>query len=255
MKRLSLLIAGTALALFSGLCLPAAARTLDEVMANVEKTAALKDVRGIQIVKFVVEGEAVTARNHFAAKRPDRFRSETRIPIPGAKSVQKIITVCDGKDIWQYIMGEDRRVIKMNLSSAAGQLKDYKKKFLETGYGVVDAEGLIKMAGADYDIKVAGTAKLNGIDMDVIEGTLKPGSKPASGSALQTPVKIRYLISPKDGFVYKTEGFDKAGKSILEISYEGLKFNTGVADKEFTFTPPKGVEVFDAAEVMPHVAK
>jgi len=232
------------------------AKNLTDVMANMEKgITTLKDVQGVQTLKFMVENELVTANNTFKAKSPDKFWSETRIPVAGSRKVQKVLTVCDGKNVWQYIPGpEDKKVIKMNLSAAAGQLDAYQKKFMASGYGIVGSEGLLKLANADYDLKVAGAAKIKGMDMDVLEGTLKGTAKPGSWT-LPTPARIKYSVGAKDGFIYKMEGFNKAGKLVLEISHENLKFNAGIPDKVFAFTPPKGVEVFEATEVAPHVVK
>jgi outer membrane lipoprotein-sorting protein len=125
---------------------------------------------------------------------------------------------------------------------------------MQSGYGIVGSEGLMKMANADYDLKVAGTAKIRGMEMDILEGKLKGTAKPGSWT-LPTPAKVKYYVGAQDGFIYKMEGLDKAGKLILEISHENLKFNAGVPDKVFSFVPPKGVEVFEATEIAPQVIK
>ncbi|HOJ39355.1 MAG TPA: hypothetical protein PKX93_08705 [bacterium] len=235
---------------------PVMARTLEEVMAEMEKGAAnLKDVKGTQIVKFMLEKEMVTVKNNFVAKTPNKFRAETSIPIPGTKKTQKVLTVCDGTTIWQETMApEERKVIRMKLSDVAGKLDEYQQKILGSGAGMVGAEALVKLANADYDLKVTGQVTHGGKAMDVLEGKLKGSAKPGQ-MTLPTPAKIKYLVGAADGFVYKVEGWDKAGKSILEISYENIKFNTGVPDKTFSYTPPKKVEVVDAAEVAPYVIK
>jgi len=261
MKKLCLVVLAIfAASLFVGYV--ASAKTIEEIMANVEAGAKkIKDVTGVQVLQFIIENEMVKATNKFQAKVPDKFRSETSIPIPGQKAVQQVITVCDGKTIWEYVPGptkEDRKVIKMDLSKTAGELETYKKKLMETGFVGLSAEDILKVAEADYDIKVGKSVKLNGKEMDVIEGTLKPSAaKSAKTGAvnLPTPATISYLIGAKDGFIYKIEGKDKAGKTVLSISYENLKFNTGIKDTVFKFKPPKGVEVFDASEVAPHVVK
>ncbi|MCX5641931.1 MAG: hypothetical protein NTY10_01615 [Candidatus Omnitrophica bacterium] len=243
---------------------PLYARTLGEVMTSVEKgVATLKDVTGTQTIKFVLGNDTVTAENIFVAKAPDKFRAETVIPIPGQKKTQKIETVCDGKYIWQHVLPpEEQKIIKMDLASAPGMAAQYQKKFMETGYGVVGVDNLLKMVGADYDIKVVGTEKLAGQEMDVLEGALlkkKPAKtsneKTIAGWNLPVPARIKYLIGVKDGFIYHTQGFDKEGKVMLEIGYKNLKFNTGVKDKTFVFKLPKGVPVFEATEVVPSLVK
>ncbi|MCM8768727.1 MAG: hypothetical protein NC911_03470 [Candidatus Omnitrophica bacterium] len=251
MKKLVLALIGVCLMVIAT---PGMARTLEEVMAEMEKGAAtLKDVKGVQIVKFMLEKEMVTVKNNFLAKVPDKFRAETSIPIPGTKKIQKVLTVCDGTTIWQETMApEERKVIKMKLADMAGKLDAYQQKILGTGGGMVGADALLKLANADYDLKVTGTATLGGKTMDVLEGKLKGAAKPGQ-MTLPTPAKIKYLVGAADGFVYKVEGWDKAGKSVLEISYEDIKFNTGVPDKTFTYKPPAKVEVIDAAEVAPFV--
>lgn len=243
---------------------PLYARTLGEVMTSVEKgVATLKDVKGTQTIKFVLGKDTITAENIFVTKAPDKFRADTLIPIPGQKKTQKVRTVCDGKYIWQHILPpEEQKIIKMDLAAAPGMAAQYQKKFMQTGYGVVGVDNLLSMAGADYDIKVTGTTKLAGQDMDVLEGTLlkkKPaktsGAKAVAGWNLPVPAKIKYLIGVKDGFIYQTQGFDAAGAVMLDIGYKNLKFNTGVSDKEFVFKPPKGVPVFEATEVVPSLVK
>ena len=238
------------------------ARTLNDVMASVEKgVTALKDIKGTQVIKFAFEKDLITAQNIFSAKTPNKFRAETLITVPGKKQAQKVITVCDGKYVWQHVLPpEEEKVIKMNLAEAPGVAAKYQKTFMETGYGVVGVEDLLKLAGADYDIKVSGSAKLDGKDVDVVEGMLKKGSskadaKAVSGWNLPVPARIKYQIGVKDGFIYKTEGFDKAGKLMLEISYKNLKFNTGLADSQFTFKAPRKVAVIDATEVLPGLGK
>jgi outer membrane lipoprotein-sorting protein len=244
---------------------PAYARTLSDVMASVEKgTTALKTVTGTQTIKFVLGNDTMVAENTFTAKAPDKFRAETAIQIPGQKKAQKVLTVCDGKYIWQQIFPpEEAKIIKMDLASAPGMAAQYQKKFMQTGYGVVGVDNLLNMVGADYDIKVTGTTKLVGQDqdMDVLEGALlkKNPAKPAyknavAGWNLPIPAKIRYLIGV-NGFIYETQGFDNEGKVMLDITYKNLKFNPGVSDKKFVFKLPKGVPVFEATEVLPSLVK
>jgi len=243
---------------------PLCARTLGDVMTNVEKgVATLKDVTGTQTIKFVLGNDTITAENIFKAKAPDKFRAETAIPIPGQKRMQKVLTVCDGKYIWQQILPpEEQKIIKMNLASAPGMVAQYQKKFMQTGYGVVGVDDLLKLVGADYDLKVVGTTKLASQEMDVLEGVLlkkKPAqtsnAKTVAGWNLPVPARIKYLVGVKDGFIYQTQGFDKEGKVMLDISYRNLKFNTGVSNKAFLFKPPKGVPVFEATEVVPSLVK
>ncbi|MFA5394268.1 MAG: hypothetical protein WC081_07015 [Candidatus Ratteibacteria bacterium] len=243
---------------------PLYARTLGEVMTSVEKgVATLKDVTGTQTIKFVLGNDTITAENIFITKAPDKFRAETILPIPGKASKQKVLTVCDGKYIWQHILPpEEQKIIKMDLAAAPGMVAQYQKKFMQTGYGVVGVDSLMKMIGADYDLKVSGATKLAGKDMDVLEGVLlkkkpakTPGAKAVAGWNLPVPAKIKYLVGVKDGFIYQTQGFDKDGKVMLDIAYKNLKFNTGVLDKVFVFKLPKGVPVFEATEVVPSLVK
>ncbi len=242
---------------------PVFCRTLDDVIAAVEKGAAnLKDVKGTQVIKITVGNDLITAENDFIAKTPNKFKSTTRIPIPGKKTIQKVITVCDGNFIWQHVLPpEEEKIIKMNLTAAPGLVEKYQKKFMSTGYGVVSADSLLKLAGADYDIKVTGTARSPEMEMDILEGTLKKEKKTEEGPGgmtgwnLPVPAKIEYLVGVKDGFIYQTRGYNKTGKLILEISYRNLKFNTGVKDSVFVFTPPKGVEIFEASEIVPGLIK
>lgn len=243
---------------------PLYARTLGEVMTSVEKgVATLKDVKGTQTIKFVLGNDTIMAENSFITKAPDKFRADTVIPIPGQKKTQKVLTVCDGKYIWQQILPpEEQKVIKMDLASAPGMAAQYQKKFMQTGYGIVGVDNLLKLVGADYDLKVVGTTKLAGQEMDVLEGVLLKKSpaktakaKTVAGWNLPVPARIKYLVGVKDGFIYQTQGFDKEGKVMLEIGYKNLKFNTGVSDKLFVFKLPKGVPVFEATEVLPSLVK
>jgi len=251
-KVLWVSLAVLAISFFAGKTLQA--KTLEEIMASVQKSAdALQTIKGKQNVKFLFEGELITMQNEFMAKTPDKFRSITRIPIPNSKKTQEILTVCDGTVIYQWTKKpEQEKVIKMTLASVAGKLDTYQKKFVSSGYGMADPEALLGALGSDYDIKVTGTEKLGALTMDVIQGSLKgTGGKAAKNWLFPTPAKIKYLIG-QDGFIYRIVGTDKAGAVVLDIGYAGLKFNDKtVTDKLFTFKAPKGVEVFEATEIMP----
>jgi len=230
--------------------------TLEDVVMEMEsKLPNLKDAKGTQIVKIYFEGKLHTLRNNFLAKIPDRFKMTTSVPTPGTIEFTKVLTVFDGKTIWHYTSSpEEKRVIKWDLSTKKGSkfATQYMDRFKDS-FSLIVPEKIIKMISADYDIKYVGKKTRGGKRVYVLRGTAKETPE-SLGEGIPAPAIVEYNIGVKDGFVYLTKAMDSNGKVIVSIAYENLKFNTGISNEEFKFQPPKGVEIFNAEELMEYLA-
>jgi outer membrane lipoprotein carrier protein len=57
--------------------------------------------------------------------------------------------------------------------------------------------------------------------------------------------RLTLEVAADTGLISRITTFDQVG-NVTKIDFSGVKTNTGAEDKLFTFTPPEGVDLFDA---------
>jgi len=193
-----------------------AGKTIDQIMLDVEAGAKnIQSITGEQTVEFMLEGSMVKAVSTFKAKTPDKFHSETAFPIKGQKT-EKILTVCDGKTIWQYVPGtkEERKVIKMDLKAISGKLDQYQKQFLSVASRILKPHGRVAYSVCTISIgeceEVVAFAEAH-CDLELVEQPLYLGSP--GFNAVSRPSLVQRFHPHIHGAGYFIALFEKRGKS------------------------------------------
>lgn len=233
-----------------------ARKTADQILKESEaKISALKDVKGKMVQRIRVDDNVVTTTSEIMAKIPDKFYAKIVVPIPGPlKEVMETTCVYDGKVIWYYrVTPEDKSVIKWDLTSekAKQDIAAAQENFRAI-FGTLIPYQLISRAAKEYQLRLLRVKGRGKTARYLIEGVLKEPMK-VTKEGPQLPAKVVYEIGVEDGFVYSCKNYDSRGYLLLSIVYKEMKFNTGIPDSQFVFTPPSGVEIFDATELLPQL--
>jgi len=242
--------------------------TPEKILEFVKKERA--DVKSLtatmSMITYVMNNETATKGKIFL-KGEDNFRLEGKISAMGGIMNYDTLMISDGKIFWQVMIapdGKPRQVMKFS----AEMFKD-----------MPGAEGLgglfSQQTGSDpfetaektsesFDLKYTGKRELNGEEVYIIEGTIKEetasrlekifamtGAKPEDS----VPAALKMQISTSTGVPLKIEQKTKSGKPYMNIEYSEIKFNTGLKDELFTYTPPEGVNVMDLSKIMADAGK
>jgi len=197
--------------------LSAAARPLEEVVAGVEGAyARVADLRA----DFTQEafnrslGQTIAAEGTVYLKRPGKMRWEYRTPSP-----QQIVS--DGHSLWVYTPDLNQ----VNVGEAPRALAGPAGSFL-AGLGTVSEEFSVRYLNPAVKTDAAGNPVLD----------LTP-KRP-------TPVLTRLILTVdgNDFLVRKAVLYDQFENTVTML-FTRITVNSGLADRLFTFTPPKGVAV------------
>ena len=197
--------------------LSAAARPLEEVVAGVEGAyARVADLRA----DFTQEafnrslGQTIAAEGTVYLKRPGKMRWEYRTPSP-----QQIVS--DGHSLWVYTPDLNQ----VNVGEAPRALAGPAGSFL-AGLGKVREEFTVRYLNPAAKTDAAGNPVLD----------LTP-KRP-------TPVLTRLILTVdgEDFLVRKAVLYDQFENAVTML-FTRITVNSGLADRLFTFTPPKGVAV------------
>ena len=166
-------------------------------------------------------GTTVVAKGEMLQQKPGRL--SVRFTDPAGDRI-----VSDGKVLWAYLPSSNpRQVMKMPLT--------------EGGAGSVDlAEQFLKDPRAKYQVSDAGTATVSGRATHAL--ALVP-RQPMQFT------KATVWIDDRDGTLRQFEVTDGNGLT-RKVRLTSLALNVAVPRDAFTFTPPKGVKVFDQAAMM-----
>lgn len=195
----------------------AAVLSLETVVAGVEAAyARLADLRA----DFTQEsfnkslGQSIKAEGTVYLKRPGRMRWEYRTPSP-----QEIVS--DGRSLWVYTPDLNQ----VNVGEAPRALAGPAGSFL-AGLGKVSEEFSVRYLNPAAPTDQAGNPVLD----------LTP-KRP-------TPVLTRLILTvdAKDFLVRKAVLYDQFDNTVTML-FTRITVNSGLADRLFTFTPPKGVAV------------
>ena len=194
--------------------------TIDRAVAAY---ARMKSARATfeQTLLNPLTGTTVVAKGEMLRQKPGRL--SVRFTDPQGDRI-----VSDGKVLWAYLPSSNpRQVMKMPLT--------------EGGAGSVDlAEQFLKEPRAKYRIADAGAATVSGRATRAL--SLVP-KQPMQFT------KATVWIDDRDGTLRQFEVTDGNGLS-RKVRLTSLTLNVPVASDAFTFTPPKGVKVFDQTAMM-----
>lgn len=195
----------------------AAAQSLEEVVAGVEGTyARIVDLKAdfTQQAFNKSLGQVIKAEGAVYLKRPGKMRWEYRTPSP-----QQIVS--DGQSLWVYTP----ELNQVNVGEAPRALAGPAGSFL-AGLGKVSEEFTVRFLNPAARSDEAGNLVLD----------LTP-KRP-------TPVLTRLILSvdPREFLVRKAVLYDQFENTVTML-FTRVAVNPGLADRLFTFTPPKGVAV------------
>lgn len=118
-----------------------------------------------------------------------------------------------------------------------------------------DPSKILEKLGPMYNLAVAGTETVHGVDTFVLKGTIKrkyrkqiERSVPLSASGM-SPHKIRIAVGAKDGFVRKLERWNADDYLFMTLTFSEVKINPVLEDDYFEYTPPEDVEVNDDTDL------
>ena len=211
-------VAGIALLLVLAL-LPASstAQSLEDVVAGVEGAyARLADLKAdfTQQAFNKSLGQTIKAEGTVYLKRPGKMRWEYRAPSP-----QQIVS--DGQSLWVYTPDLNQ----VNVGEAPRALAGPAGSFL-AGLGKVSEEFTARFLNPANRTDGAGNFVLD----------LVPRRA--------TPVLTRLILSvdPREFLARKAVLYDQFDNTVTML-FTRVTVNPGLADRLFTFTPPKGVAV------------
>ncbi|MBI4588599.1 MAG: outer membrane lipoprotein chaperone LolA [Candidatus Rokubacteria bacterium] len=212
-------VAGAALALFLSLLPhhPVAAQSVEEVVAGVEAAyARITDLRAdfTQQAFNKSLGQTIRAEGTVYLRRGGKMRWEYRTPSP-----QQIVS--DGQSLWVYTP----ELNQVNVGEAPRALAGPAGSFL-AGLGRVSQEFSVRFLNPAAKTDEAGNPVLD----------LTPKQP--------TPVLTRLIVAvdPKEFLVRKAVLYDQFDNTVT-MRFTRVTANSGLADRLFTFTPPKGVAV------------
>ena len=196
---------------------PAAAQTLEEVVAGLESTyGRVTDLKAdfTQVSHNKSLGQDIKADGTVLLKKGGKMRWDYKSPSP-----QQIVS--DGTSLWVYTP----ELNQVNKGDAPKALAGPAGSFL-AGLGRVREEFTVRFLNP--------AAKVDGAGRYVLD--LTPRNP--------TPFLTRLVLSvdPKDFIVRQAVLYDQLGNTVT-MNFTRVVTNTGLADTLFAFTPPKGAAV------------
>jgi outer membrane lipoprotein carrier protein len=196
---------------------PAAAQSLEEVVAGLEGTyARVVDLKAEFVQRAFNKslGQTIDAEGTVYLKRPGKMRWEYRTPSP-----QQIVS--DGRSLWVFTP----ELNQVNVGEAPRALAGPAGSFL-AGLGRLHEEFTVRFLNPAARTDEAGHAVL----------ALTP-RRP-------TPVLTRLILSvdTQEFLVRKAVLYDQFDNTVT-MRFTRVSINAGLADRLFSFTPPQGAAV------------
>ena len=196
---------------------PAAAQTLEEVVAGLEGTyGRITDLKAdfTQVSNNKSLGQDIKAEGTVLLKKGGKMRWDYKSPSP-----QQIVS--DGSSLWVYTP----ELNQVNKGDAPKALAGPAGSFL-AGLGRVREEFTVRFLNPAAKVDGAGRYALD----------LTPKNP--------TPFLTRLVLAvdPKDFIVRQAVLYDQLSNAVT-MNFTRVATNTGLADTLFAFTPPKGAAV------------
>jgi len=209
----------------------------EQIIANLKtKAAAVKSYQADMTTTMQMMGKNMSMRGTILVKKPKKSRTEMVTDMGSMKMEQ--IHVSDGKTTWIY-QPKMKLAMRIDMEKVAAETKDK-----SGGEKTADISNPFQFFQPE-SISHIRTEEIDGSKACVFHGL--PGKSDVQKMPF-APAKIELWIGADDGLVRKTVFFNEEGKEMMSQSYTNIRLNIEVADSQFDFTPPEGVQVADMTE-------
>ena len=185
-----------------------------------EKYESIEDYTGIMIMESQIGNEIQHTEMEVKFKKPYYYWT---------KDLKTgIITVSNEKTTWIYDP-QRNTATKIEISE---EMYEYIKKMRER----IDYGKIIEKILEEYDVKLLGSEKVEGRDCYVLDLKEKNDS-----------MHIKMWVDKEYWMPIKMETEMKIGNEVMKTIaiYKNLKFNVGLSEKDFEFTPPEGAKIIE----------
>jgi outer membrane lipoprotein carrier protein len=169
----------------------------------------------VQVIENPMVGPPDTTRGRLYQRRPSRFAM--RFSVPPSDRI-----VADGKYLWLYTP-----------STTPGQV--IRSRIPETGTTGPNLIGqFVERPRERYTARYVRADSTAGGRMDVVSLTPRDSTLPYSGATV--------WVGRNDGLVHRLD-INESGGQVRRVWLSRLQLNVQVPAAEFSFAPPKGVQV------------
>jgi len=209
----------------------------EQIIAKLEtKAAAVKSYQADTTTTIQMMGKNMSMQGNVVFKKPKKSRSETVMDMGAVKMQQ--IHVSDGKTAWMY-QPKMKMATRIDLEKVAAETKEE-----PVGQKTADICKPLQCLQRE-SISHVRTEEIDGSKVCVFQGL--PGKSGLQKMPFNL-AKIETWIGADDGVVRKMIMFNEEGNEMMSQSYTNIQLNIEVADSQFEFTPPEGIQVVDMTE-------
>ena len=181
-----------------------------------------------------------------AFTRPSQMRMET-----SGAAKHELMIIGPDKIMWQeVVIGGVTNVMKLDLqnmptNNPAGAM-------MKTVFTRMDPKALIVKAQERYVFTLLPATELHGRRMYVLTGELRADAKlTAEETVLKNMGKQNIFIDQQDGFLCRSEQFDKAGSNtVIAMEFSDIKLNVPLTDNLFIYQPASTANVIDMLQMV-----
>ena len=209
----------------------------DKIISGIEaKAAVVKSYRADMVLTMEMMGKKMASKGKVIFKKPDKMWMEMNTDMGTVKMKQ--VQISNGKTAWTY-----QPMMKMATKIDIEKVRAEAKKNL----GEHQSYDISKpFHGFKQDsLSCLRTDKIDGKKVYVFEGFPR---QPETAQMKFAPVKTQIWIGADDGIHRKMIMFNDEGKEMMSQSYTNIEVNIKIADSQFEFTPPEGVQIMDMTE-------
>ncbi len=241
MKNLRILVAIALTLVFPASGLAGADSETQKVLREIEsKTESISSYRVDMNMKTNMMGQTMNTKGEMAFKKPNKMHMTTTTDMMGGMT-QEVFS--SGDTVWTY-MPMMKMATKMDMSKikAAGPKQA----------GAMDNADITKPFSQfpEANIKYIEEKKTDMGPVYVLEAKPDMGNmmSPNASGPHMLPDKMIFWINADTGLPQKIIMKGKDGATMMEQTYSNFRINVDIADSEFKFKPPEGVQVMDMTE-------
>lgn len=212
-----------AVLLSAGVRLPAAALTLDQVLAQMDQVATRfkglsANVKYMQHMQAIHEDDTQTGTILVKRPRPKDLHVKISIQEP-----EKKIAVTDGKKVEVYYPSSDEIQ-----EATLGERRSLVDMILTLGFG-----GSAQELQSNYQVTLGGPETVGG------ESTTKLELIPKSSAMLEQWNRIDLWISTQNGYTVQQKFYERGKGDYTLITYSNEQLNPQISDSEFNLPKVK----------------